>query len=191
MTRSNLYQKSGATFAFNPWDIIALVIILCLFVLLGWGAAQMSKPFDVGQQIPISLAPSNLPFYALQSISRILIALFISLVFTLVVGTWAARNKHAERILIPAIDILQSVPVLGYLSITITAFIALFPGSLLGPTFCTIFVLFTAQVWNMVLGFYQSLRIIPADLMEAARMFNLTPWQRFWRIEVPFAMPNL
>ena len=133
----------------------------------------------------------ELPFYALQSISRILIALFISLVFTFIVGTLAARNKHAERILIPAIDILQSVPVLGYLSITITAFIALFPGSLLGPTFCAIFVIFTAQVWNMTLGFYQSLRIIPADLMEAARMFNLTPWQRFWRIEVPFAMPNL
>jgi NitT/TauT family transport system permease protein len=191
MPRSNLYQKSGATFAFNPWDIIALVIILCLFVLLGWGATQMSKPFDVGQQIPISLNPMELPFYALQSISRILIALFISLVFTFIVGTLAARNKHAERILIPAIDILQSVPVLGYLSITITAFIALFPGSLLGPTFCAIFVIFTAQVWNMTLGFYQSLRIIPADLMEVARMFNLTPWQRFWRIEVPFAMPNL
>ena len=191
MRKTNFYQKSGATFAFNPWDLLALVLLLLLFVMLAWGADQMSRPFNVGTHLPISLNPSKLPFYGLQSVLRMLIAMAFSLLFTLVFGTWAAKSKHAERIIVPAIDILQSVPVLGYLSITVTAFIALFPGSLLGPELCCIFVIFTAQVWNMVLGFYQSLRTIPDDLVEAARMFNLSPWQRFCRVEVPFAMPNL
>ncbi len=191
MRKANFYQKSGATFAFSPWDLLALVFILLVFVLLAYGAAQMSKPFNVGHQVAISLNPINLPFYGLQSVLRMMIAMVFSLIFTFTVGTWAAKSKHAERLVIPAIDILQSVPVLGYLSITVTGFIALFPGSLLGPEMCCIFVIFTAQVWNMALGFYQSLKTIPDDLQEAARMFNLTPWQRFWRIEVPFAMPNL
>lgn len=191
MRRSPVYQKSGATFAFNPWDLLALVLILLIFTVLAYGAINMAKPFDIGQKIIISLSPASLPFYGLQSVLRMLIAMIFSLLFTFTVGTWAAKSKHAERVIIPAIDILQSVPVLGYLSITITGFIALFPGSLLGPQMCCIFVLFTAQVWNMTLGFYQSLKTLPDDLSEAARMFNLTPWQRFWRIEVPFAMPNL
>lgn len=191
MRKSNFYQKSGATFAFNPWDLLALVIILLLFVLMAYGASQMSHPFNVGTPSVISLDPARLPFYGLQSVLRMLIAMVFSLLFTFTIGAWAAKNKHVERIIIPAIDILQSVPVLGYLSITVTGFIALFPGSLMGPELCCIFVLFTAQVWNMALGFYQSLKTIPDDLVEAARMFNLNPWQRFWRIEIPFAMPNL
>lgn len=191
MREQSFYQKAGATFAFNPWDLLAFAIILLVFALLAYGASLMSKPFDIGQPIAISLAPHNLPYYGLQSVLRMLIAMCFSLVFTFVIGTLAARNKHAERIIIPAIDILQSVPVLGYLSITVTAFIALFPGSLWGPQLCCIFVIFTAQVWNMTLGFYQSLKTIPDDLIEASRMFNINPWQRFWRIEVPFALPNL
>ena len=191
MKKANFYQKSGATFAFNPWDLLALVLLLLFFVLLAWGADQMSRPFNVGMPIPISLNPHKLPFYGLQSVLRMLIAMVFSLLFTVIFGTWAAKSKHAARLIVPAIDILQSVPVLGYLSITVTGFIALFPGSLLGPEMCCIFVIFTAQVWNMILGFYQSLRTIPDDLVEAARMFNLSPWQRFWRVEVPFAMPNL
>jgi NitT/TauT family transport system permease protein len=191
MGLKRFYQKSGTAFPFNPFDIIAFIIIISAFILLGLAATQMAKPFNIGQETPISLSPSHLPLYALDSVSRMLIALFISLVFTFIFGTWAARNKHAERIIIPVIDILQSVPVLGYLSITISAFIALFPGSLLGPACCTIFVIFTAQVWNMTLGFYQSLRTIPHELIEASRMFHLNSWQRFWRVEVPFAMPNL
>ncbi len=191
MRKTNFYQKSGATFAFNPWDLIALVLILFLFVLLAYGATQMSKPFNIGQPIKISLDPIYLPIYGLQSVLRMLLAMVFSLLFTFIIGSWAAKSKHAERVVVPAIDVLQSVPVLGYLSITVTGFIALFPGSLMGPEFCCIFVLFTAQVWNMALGFYQSLKTIPDDIVEAARMLNLTPWQRFWRVEVPFAMPNL
>lgn len=191
MRKANFYQKSGATFAFNPWDLLALILMLSLLAIFAYGATQMSRPFDVGQQVAISLHPAQLPFYGLQSVLRMLMAMLLSLMVTFLFGAWAAKSKHAERIIIPAVDILQSVPVLGYLSITVTAFIALFPGSLWGPEFCCIFVIFTAQVWNMLLGFYQSLKTVPHNLIEASRMFNLTPWQRFWRVEVPFAMPNL
>lgn len=191
MKKIAFYQKSGAIFVFNQWNLFTLAWLLLIFFILAWGAGQMSRPFYVGTQLPIFLNPSELPFYGLQSVLRMLIAMTFSLLFTFIFGTLAAKNRHAERIIVPAIDILQSVPVLGYLSITVTGFIALFPGSLLGPEMCCIFAIFTAQVWNMTLGFYQSLRTVPNDLVEAMRMFNLSPWQRFWRVEVPFAMPNL
>jgi NitT/TauT family transport system permease protein len=120
-----------------------------------------------------------------------LIAMVFSFLFTFIFGTLAAKNKHAERIIIPAIDILQSVPVLGFLSITVASFIALFPGSMWGPQCACIFAIFTAQAWNMALGFYQSLKNVPDDLIEASKMFHLSKWQHFWRIEVPLAMPSL
>ena len=119
------------------------------------------------------------------------IAMICSILFTFIFATLAAKNKHAERIIIPIIDILQSVPVLAFLSITIVGFIRLFHGSMWGPECAAIFAIFTSQVWNMALSFYQSLRTIPNDLKEAADMFQLSLWQRFWRIEVPFGMPGL
>src|SRR5437764_8677563 len=118
-------------------------------------------------------------------------ALMVSLVFTLVCAPLAAKSRQAEKILIPAIDILQSVPVLGFLSITVSGFIALFPGRLLGVECAAIFAIFTSQAWNMTFSVYQSLRTIPADLVEAAQMYRLSAWQRFWRLEVPYAVPGL
>src|SRR4029077_2285255 len=94
-------------------------------------------------------------------------------------------------ILIPVLDILQSVPILGFLSITVTGFIALFPGRLLGVECAAIFAIFTSQAWNMTFSLYQSLRTVPAELIEAARMYHLSTWQRFWRLEVPHAVPGL
>lgn len=175
----------------NIWDIIALIIISACIILLIWAALQMVAPYEVGQSIDIDLDPSNLPRYALRTISRIFIALCISLLFTFTVGTLAAKNAQAERILIPMIDILQSVPVLSFLAITVVGFIRLFPGSLLGPECASIFAIFTAQAWNMTLGFYQTLKNIPADLKEVAHMFHLSKWQQFWRIEVPCSMSSL
>jgi NitT/TauT family transport system permease protein len=156
-----------------------------------WVTKQMNAPFHFGESIPISLNPRVLPSYALQTVSRMLVAFVCSLLFTFVIGTLAARSKHAERVIIPIIDILQSIPVLGFLTFTVTFFIALFPSKLLGPECASMFVIFTAQVWNMTLGFYQSLRTIPTDFVEAAAMLQLSAWQRFWRVEVPFAIPSL
>ena len=141
--------------------------------------------------LPISLNPAILPFYALRTVLRMFIALIFSILFTFIVGTLAAKNRRAEQVIIPAIDILQSVPVLSFLSITVTGFIHLFPGSLLGPECASIFAIFTAQVWNITFGFYQSLKTLPHDLKEAAAMFQFSAWQRFWKVEVPFSMSGL
>lgn len=175
----------------NYWDLIALFVVLSLIGMLAWNAKQMATPYQIGDQLPISLDPIYLPVYALRTVSRMLIALMCSLLFTFTIATWAAKNRRAERIIIPIIDILQSVPILGFLSIAVVGFIELFPGSLLGPECAVIFVLFTSQAWNMALGFYQTVRSVPSDLQEAANMFHLSAWQRFWRIEVPFSMPGL
>lgn len=175
----------------NQWDAVAFIFVIGIISLLAWGAKQMSAPYHIGQPLPISLNPDHLPTYALLTVLRMLIAMFFSLLFTFTIGTWAAKNRSAEKIIIPCIDILQSVPVIAFLTITITIFIALFPNSLLGPQCASIFVVFTAQVWNITLSFYQSLRTVPIDYKEAANMFHLSAWQKFWRIEVPFAMPGL
>jgi len=175
----------------NYWDIIALLFALGAIALLAWQAKQMMVPYYLGQVIPISLDPHNLPGYALRTVSRMLIALIFSLLFTFTFGNWAAKSRRAERLIIPMIDILQSIPILGFLSITVVGFIRLFPGSLLGPECAAIFAVFASQAWNMALGFYQTVRSVPAELREAANMFHLSAWQRFWRIDVPFSMPGL
>lgn len=175
----------------NYWDFIALFLVLGVIALLGWGASQMAVSFEIGDVIPISLDPRNLPYYALRTVLRMLIAMVCSLLFTVIFGTLAAKNKQAERIIIPMIDILQSIPVLGFMTISITPFMYLFPGSLLGPECAAIFAIFTSQVWNMTLSFYQSVRAVPHELKEASAMFHLSPWKSFWRLDVPFAMPGL
>lgn len=189
----NTYAKNEVTTwpVPNYWDAIALVLVIAIIVLLGWGAKAMVGKFQLGETIPISLNPDMLPYYALRSVLRMFIALAFSLLFTFIFGTWAAKSRQAERIIIPMIDILQSVPVLGFLTITIMGFIVLFPGSMLGPECAAIFVIFTAQVWNMTLSFYQSIRSVPQELTEAASILQLSSWQRFWRVDVPFAMPGL
>jgi len=113
------------------------------------------------------------------------IALFFSTVFTLLYGYAAARSRRAEKVLVPILDILQSVPVLGFLTITVTAFIALFPGSELGLECASIFAIFTSQAWNMTFSFYASLKSLPRELDELSHSLRLTRWQRFWKIEVP------
>lgn len=175
----------------NRWDLLLLIIIFAVLFFLGWAGSQMATPYQLGDQIPISLAPSNLPFYALRTVLRLFIALIFSILFTFIVGALAAKNRRAEQVIIPAIDILQSIPVLSFLSITVTGFIHLFPNSLLGPECASIFAIFCAQVWNMTFGFYQSLKTMPHDLKEVSAMFRLSVWQRFWKVEVPFSMSGL
>lgn len=176
---------------FNRWDVLLLILVLAVLFFLGWTSEQMGKPYALGEPLPISLAPSNLPGYALRTVLRLFIALLLSIVFSFVVGTLAAKNKRAEQIIIPALDILQSVPVLSFLAITVIGFIRLFPGSLLGPECASIFAIFVSQVWNITFSFYQSLKTVPSDLREVASMFQLSSWQFFWKVEVPCAMSGL
>ncbi len=167
------------------------MLVLAILILIGSGARQMVAPFQIARQPAISLAPAALPGYALRTTMRMLAALIASLLFTFTYATAAGKSRRAEMVLIPLLDVLQSVPVLGYLSFTVLFFVSLFPGTALGPELAAIFAIFTAQAWNMAFSFYQALITIPADLDEAARSFRLSAWQRFWRIEVPFAMPGL
>lgn len=187
-TFMNVYKKKAYP---NYWDIVALLFVLGAILLLAWDAKQMAAPYELGQRLPISLDPHYLPGYALRTVLRMFIALFFSLLFTFIFATWAAKSRRAERVIIPFIDILQSVPILGFLSITVVGFISLFPGSLLGPECAAIFAIFTSQAWNMALGFYQTVRSVPTELNEAADIFHLSAWQRFWRIDVPFSLPGL
>jgi len=187
------YSKNEATTwpVPNYWDIIAVVLVFSGIVVLGWSVKQMVAPYQLGDVINISLNPINLPMYALRTVLRLFIALFFSLVFTFTIGTWAAKNKHAERLIIPMIDVLQSVPVLSFLALALPGFFLIFKNSMLGPECAAIFCIFTAQVWNMVLSFYQGVKTVPNNLKEVASLLRLSTWQIFWRVEVPFAMPGL
>jgi NitT/TauT family transport system permease protein len=175
----------------NGWDFVAFPLIICLIAMAAVGFHQTLAPMSTLRDQAISLDPSNLPEYALRTTLRMLAAMVASLVFTLVYGTLAAKSRRAERVLVPILDILQSVPVLGYISFTVTFFLALFPSRVLGAELAAIFAIWTSQAWNMTFSFYQSLRTVPRDLDEVSRGFHLTAWQRFWKLEVPFAMPGL
>ncbi len=175
----------------NRRDLVALPLVLALFFIVSHAGREMSVPYQLGQSIPISLSPWALPADGLFTVLRMLAALALSLVFTLVYAWLAAHNRYAGRVLVPVLDVLQSVPILGYLSITVTGFMALFPGSLVGVQLAVIFAVFTSQAWNMTFSLYQSLQTVPRDLQEAATLYRLNAWQRFWKLELPFAMPGL
>ena len=175
----------------NPYDLAIFVLIAGVFVLIAHGAHEMAAPAVRLASEPVTLDPANLPEYALRTTLRMFAAILVSLLFTFVVATLAAKSRKAELVIVPALDILQSVPVLGFLTFTVVFFLRLFPGSAFGAECAAIFAIFTSQAWNMAFSFYQSLRTVPRDLDEVSRHFQLSPWLRFWRLEAPFAAPGL
>ena len=175
----------------NRWDWVMLPIVLALITLVALAAGQMARPFHLGESLPISLEPAVLPYYLLRTTMRMFIALAASLVFSFVFAVVAAKVKPLEKVLVPLLDILQSVPVLGFQAIAVAPFIALFPGNLIGVELAAIFAIFSSQAWNMAYSLYQSMRSVPPELREAARVFQLSGWQTFWRLELPFGMPGL
>jgi len=175
----------------NRWDWVMLPIVLAFFTLVALAASQMARPFHLGEALPISLEPAVLPYYLLRTTLRMFIALGASLVFACVFAALAAKVKALEKVLVPLLDILQSIPILGFQAIAVAPFIALFPGNLLGVECAAIFAIFTSQAWNMAFSLYQSLRTVPQELKEASKVFQLSGWQTFWRLELPFAMPGL
>ncbi len=192
MNQNRVYDKFGhMSRFFNRWDLLLLLIILAIFFFLGWTSEQMGRPYAIGEPLHVSLDPINLPGYALRTVLRLFIALVFSILFSFIIGTIAAKNRHAERVIIPAIDVMQAVPVLSFSAITVVGFIGFFPGSLLGPECASIFMVFVSQVWNITFSFYQSLKTVPADLREVASMFQLSAWQFFWKVEVPCSVPSL
>ncbi|MGC1778719.1 MAG: ABC transporter permease subunit [Xanthobacteraceae bacterium] len=181
----------GWTRLFSRWDLLAVLLILGLLVFLGEASRHLLEPLAELEKQPPSLDPRFLPEYAARTTLRMLVAMVLSLIFTFTYATLAAKSKRAERLLVPLLDILQSVPILGFISITVVFFMKLAPGRVLGAEYAAIFAIFTSQAWNMAFSFYQSLRTVPAELEEAAQNFHLSAWMKFWRLEVPFAMPQL
>ncbi len=168
---------------FKPLDVLvgaAVLLLIYVVVRVGAGARAPAHPSTA-----ISISPSNLPYYAVRSLLRMFIALFFSYTFSLGYAYVAARSRRWRRVLIPALDILQSVPVLGFLAITVTFFVALFPGSELGFECAAIFAVFTSQAWNITFSFYHSLISQPAEFDEASKLMGLSRWKRFWAIDVP------
>jgi NitT/TauT family transport system permease protein len=175
----------------NRWDIVAGLCVLGVLAAVAHAARGTLAPLSAPDASTVSLNPIYLPYYALRTTLRMFGALVASLLFTLTYATVAAKSRRAGQLMIPVLDILQSVPILGFLSFTVVFFMSLVPGRVLGAELAALFAIFTSQAWNMAFSMYQSLTTIPGDLDEATRGFRLTAWQRFWRLEVPFAMPGL
>ncbi|MGH6840940.1 MAG: ABC transporter permease [Methylocella sp.] len=175
----------------NLFDLFAFALILAAFVAVAHVARGITLPLAAPESMAVSLDYTGLPYYAFRTTLRMFAAIAASLVFTFVYATLAAKSRRAALVLIPLLDVLQSVPILGFLSFTVTFFLGLFPGSILGAECAAVFAIFTSQAWNMAFSFYQSLQSVPRDLSEVARGFRLSGWQRFWQLETPFAMPGL
>lgn len=170
-------------------DVIVGAAVLALISLVVALATRHPGPSQAPASIALSYA--KLPLYAMYSWLRMAAAYLLSLVFATVYAYYAAYSRRAERVLIPLLDILQSIPILSFLPVVLIAFINLFPGSHLGVNLASIVLIFTGQVWNMVFALYNGFITIPRDLRESALSLNLSPWQRFRVLELPYAMVGL
>ena len=173
----------------SVWDVVVFALIIGGFVLIAVGGHETLQPLAHSPRI--SLDPWMLPNYALRTTLRMLAAMACSVLFTFVYGALAVKSRRAEMVLIPLLDILQSVPVMGFAVFTYAFFLGLFPGQVVGAELVAIFLIFTSQAWNMTFSFYQSLKTIPRDLNEVSNSLRLGAWRRFWVLEVPFAAPAL
>jgi len=181
------HHPSGFTWV----DGLVLLTLLGLFWSVMHFGHGMLVAFDPGSRPELDVSASLIPYYAGRTLLRMWIAFGFSLLFAISLGYLAAKNKAARAVILPALDILQSVPVLGFLSATVAGFMALFPGSLLGVECAAIFAIFTGQVWNMAFGFYHSMVTVPADMHEAASTYGLSRWQRFRIVELPASVHSL
>ncbi|HZL69292.1 MAG TPA: ABC transporter permease subunit [Candidatus Limnocylindrales bacterium] len=177
----------------QTWSVLTDFVIFAaglsvFYVILLLGRTWLG-PFN--PQVEISRDPTKLPLYAAYSLLRIAVAYVLSLAFTLVYGYVAAYNPKAERIMIPLLDILQSIPVLSFLPGVMLAMVALFPHHQIGVEMGAILLIFTGQVWNMAFSFYSSLKSIPRDMREAAKIYRFNWYQRFTQFELPYAAIGL
>ncbi|MFE6749744.1 ABC transporter permease [Kitasatospora purpeofusca] len=191
-SRTSLPARTAARLSRMTWVdvVVAAAVLVLLYLALRVGQGTTVR-FSTGQDAAVDTDPARLPYDAARSLLRMFAALGLSVVFTFTYAYAAAKSRRLERVLIPALDILQSVPVLAFLTVAVTGFIALFPGSLLGLECAAVFAIFTSQAWNMTFGFYSSLTSLPRELDELSRSFRFTRWMRFWHVEVPAGMIGL
>ena len=175
----------------NHYDWMLSILGMLVFAILGYGYWKMHGAFNPEHMQTLSLSWRQLPYDTLRTTMRLLIGLVWSFIFAFVAGTWSAKSKHAARVILPFINFMESVPLVGFLSFSTAFFVMLAPHSVMGIEYAAIFGVFTGQAWNMALTLYQTLCIVPNDLLQAADAFGLNAWQRYWRIEVPYAIPGL
>ncbi|MDC3180690.1 ABC transporter permease subunit [Gammaproteobacteria bacterium] len=173
------------------WDLGVFISVLSLLWILAQTASDIMAPYEIGDQLLIDLNPAQLPYYAFRTVLRMFIALVLSLLCAFVFGGLAAKSTVAERIILPVVDVLQSIPVIGFLELYFIWLLMIFKGSFLGPEIASILTVFVSQVWNLILAFYQSLKTIPKSYDEMVTIYRFNFWQRFYRLEVPFAAPSL
>lgn len=183
--KNNIFKK------INHYDWMLSILGMLVFVMLGYGYRKMHGTFNPVHMQTLSLSWRQLPYDTLRTTMRLLIGLVWSFVFAFIAGTWAAKSKHAARVILPFINFMESVPLVGFLSFSTAFFVMLAPHSVMGIEYAAIFGVFTGQAWNMALTLYQTLCIVPNDLLQAADAFGLNAWQRYWRIEIPYAIPGL
>lgn len=171
--------------ALNWADAVVFLALVGLLATVAWLGHDLWAPFTPEVRPEVELTAWHLPYYAARSLLRMFAALGASLAFTLIVATWAARSARAARVILPALDILQSVPVLGFLSATVAFFVALVPGHVLGLELASIFAIFTSQVWNLTFAFHQVLVTLAREPAEALRLYRVSGWQRFTHLELP------
>ncbi|GAB5047293.1 ABC transporter permease [Thermodesulfovibrio sp. TK110] len=177
------------TFKVRAIDIAVFFIVLGILSFIIYIASQWSTPYE--RTLEINLNPSNIPEYALQSLARIFSAYLLSLLFSIWYGYTASRSKIHEKIMIPLLDILQSIPVLSFLPGVVLAMISLFPGKRIGIELACVLLIFTGQVWNMTFSFYHSINTIPKELREVVKVFKMNKFSKFLRLDLPFSAIGL
>ncbi len=188
----NVLLMTSALHRTRRFGLVDLAIVVALAGLL-FGVLQLGREWSGASRpaIVIDLSPWALPRYTFYSLSRGLLAYVLSLTFTLTYGYWAAKDRIAERVLVPLLDILQSIPVLGFMPGLILALVALFPHSNVGLELAAVIMIFTGQAWNMTFSYYHSLRSVPDDLREVGAVYRFSWWQRLKWLELPYATLGL
>ena len=182
-------QQIQKKFNFHDITVIIVIIAFIIFVTLGWH--DMHLPFDFNHNNNLSLAPNNLPYYTLRTTMRLMFGLILSVIFAILFGGLAAKYKPVARIMLPLVNFMESFPVVGFLTFTIIFFLSIYPNNTMGLECAAIFAVFTGQAWNMMLSVYQTIKVVPKDMIDASKMAGYNSWQQFWRLELPYSTPSL
>ena len=175
---------------FTLADVAVFALVIGALALIALGGRQTLTPLPV-QGEAITLDPMALPGYALRTTLRMFAAMAASVLVTFVFGFWAAKSRRAEMVIIPLVDVMQSVPPLAFQALTLAFFLGLAPGRTWAAELAAVFLVFTSQAWNMVFSFYHSCRTLPRDLEELSTSLRLGAWRRLWTLEAPYAAPAL
>jgi NitT/TauT family transport system permease protein len=182
-------EGEGTLRRFGGVDLLVALVLLSVITLIVIAASRWAAPLS--PSVHIDLSPTALPAYAGYSLLRMVLAYILALIFTLVYGHIAATNQRAALVMVPLLDILQSIPILSFLPVVVLALVAAFPHSNVGLELASVLLIFTSQAWNMTFSFYHSARTLPSDLKEVSSIARLRPWQRFLKLEVPSSMIGL